>query len=110
MSVLETDIIDYIYLDDDAQTPVLVVSDPLTWKPPEDERHLNVLREKLNAQIAFVETGQIKGVWPRYAGGAVRVEVVARCPLNELAAHFYVVAREVMSTANMDLRFQLLDA
>ncbi|HEY2050015.1 MAG TPA: DUF6572 domain-containing protein [Caulobacteraceae bacterium] len=110
MSVLETDIIDYIYLDDDAQTPVLVVSDPLAWTPPEDERHLSVLREKLNAQIAFVETGQIKGVWPRYAGGSVRVEVVARCRLTEQAAHFYIVAREVMSTANMDLRFQLLDA
>jgi hypothetical protein len=110
MSVLETDIIDYIYLDDDAQTPVLVVSDPLTWKPPEDERHLDVLRDKLNAQIAFVETGQLKGVWPRYAGGFVRVEVVARCPLSGPAAHFYFVARQVMSTANMDLRFQLLDA
>ena len=110
MSVLETDIIDYIYLDSDTETPVLVVSDPLTWKPPEDQRHLDVLRDKLNAQIAFVETGQIRGVWPRYAGGAVRVEVVARCRLTEPAAHFYVVAREVMSTANMDLRFQLLDA
>ena len=110
MSVLETDIIDYIYLDEDAETPVLVVSDPLTWKPPEDERHLDVLRDKLNAQIAFVETGQLKGVWPRYAGGFVRVEVVARCPLSGPAAHFYFVARQVMSTANMDLRFQLLDA
>ena len=110
MSVLETDIIDYIYLDDDASTPVLVVSDPLTWAPPEDQHHLDVLRDKLNAQIAFVETGQIKGVWPAYAGGAVRVEVIARCRLTEPASHFYVLARRVMSNANMDLRFQLLDA
>jgi hypothetical protein len=110
MSVLDTDLIDYIYLDDDTDTPVLVVSDPLTWRPPEDQRHLDVLRDKLNAQIAFVETGQIKGVWPGYAGGTVRVEVVARCPLTEPAAHFYAVARKVMTDANMDLRFQLLDA
>jgi hypothetical protein len=40
----------------------------------------------------------------------VRVEVVARCPLTQSAAHFYAVARKVMTTANMDLRFQLLDA
>jgi hypothetical protein len=110
MSVLETDLIDYIYLDDEEQVPVLVVSDPLTWRPPEDQRHLDVLREKLNAQITFVETGQIKGVWSDYAGGLVRVEVIGRCPLTEMAGEFYDVARQVMTAANMDLRFQLLDA
>ncbi len=30
VSVLETDLIDYIYLDGQDETPVLVVSDPLT--------------------------------------------------------------------------------
>lgn len=110
MSVLETDLIDYIYLDDEDETPVLVVSDPLTWRPPEDQRHLDALRDKLNAQIAFIETGQIRSVWPGFDGRQVRVEVVARCPLTESASHFYALARQVMTKANMDLRFQLLDA
>ncbi|MEO8925560.1 MAG: DUF6572 domain-containing protein [Caulobacteraceae bacterium] len=110
MSVLETDLIDYIYLDDDTDTCVLVVSDPLSWRPPDDARHLGALRDKLNAQIAFVESGQIRGVWPDYAGGTVRVEVVARCRLTRSAGEFYGLARDVMERANMDLRFQLLDA
>ncbi|HWE98331.1 MAG TPA: DUF6572 domain-containing protein [Caulobacteraceae bacterium] len=110
MSVLDTDLVDYIYLDDATETPVLVVSDPLTWRPPEDQHHLDMLRDKLNAQIAFVETGQIRGVWPGFRGGAVRVEVVARCPLTTMAERFYDIARQVMTGANMDLRFQLLDA
>ena len=110
MSVLETDVVDYIYLDDDAETPVLVVCDPLTWRPPEDQRHLDALRDKLNTQIAFVETGQIRGVWPAYDGRIVRVEVVAHCPLTQAAGEFYSLAREVMTSANMDLRVQLLDA
>ena len=90
--------------------PVLVVSDPLTWRPPEDQRHLDMLRDKLNAQIAFIETGQIKLVWPEFDGRAVRVEVVARCPLTHTASEFYALAAKVMTKANMDLRFQLLDA
>ena len=110
MSVRDIDIVDYVYLDDDTQTPVLVVSDPLTWKPPEDETHLDLLREKLNAQIAFVETGQIKSVWPGYAGGLVKVEVVAKCALTRAAEEFYGLARKTMSEANMDLRFHLCDA
>jgi len=110
MSVLDTDLVDYVYLEDDTQTPVLVVSDPLTWRPPEDESHLETLRVKLNSQIAFVETGQIKSVWPGFAGGLVRVEVVARHSLNRMAEDFYDVARRVMKDANMDLRFHLCDA
>ncbi|MHB8529466.1 MAG: DUF6572 domain-containing protein [Caulobacteraceae bacterium] len=109
MSVLETDLVDYIYLDDETDTPVLVVSDPMTWKPPEDELHLAALRDKLNAQIAFVETGQIRQVWAPWDGRLVRVEVVARCPLTQAASEFYGLAARVMTGANMELRFQLCD-
>ena len=110
MSVLDTDQIDFVYLDERTATPVIVVSDPLTWRPPEDEDHLEVLRTKLNAQIAFVETGQIKGVWPGYAGGRVKVEVIARCALTRMAQEFYGVAERVMRDANMALDFHLCDA
>lgn len=110
MSVLETDLIDYVYVNDGDDTPVLVVSDPLSWRPPEDETHLDVLREKLNAQIAFVETGQIKTVWPPYSGGLVRVEVVARHALTQAAEEFYGLARRVMREANMSLEFKLCQA
>ena len=75
-----------------------------------EESHLDMLRDKLNAQIAFVESGQIKGVWPHYDGGRVKVEVVARCPLNAIASQFYVQAGQVMTQANMDLCFRLWDA
>jgi hypothetical protein len=109
MSVLDTDMVDYVYLDDQTQTPVLVVSDPLSWKPPEDGDHLDALREKLNAQIAFVETGQIRGVWPGYTGGLVKVEVVARYALDRAARDFYALASEVMQKANMSLDFRLCD-
>ncbi len=110
MSVLETDLVDYVYLDEQELMPVIVVSDPLTWKPPEDERHLDALRDKLNAQIAFVETGQIKGVWPGYEGGLVKVEVMARFALNKAAEEFYTLASGVMQKANMRLDFCLCDA
>jgi hypothetical protein len=109
MSVLDIDLVDYVYLDDDTQTPVLVVSDPLTWKPPADEDHLDALRDKLNAQIAFVETGQIRSVWPGYAGGLVKVEVVARYALSHAAKEFYSIAWGVMQKSNMQLDFRLCD-
>lgn len=110
MSVRDIDIVDYVYLEDGTQTPVLVVSDPLTWRPPEDEDHLEMLREKLNSQIAFVESGQIKTIWEPYSGGLVRVEVIARHALSGPAHEFYRVAAKVMRKSNMDLQFRLCDA
>ena len=53
MSVLETDLVDYIYLDEDEATPVLVVSDPLTWRPPEDATHLDALRDRFRNTAAW---------------------------------------------------------
>jgi hypothetical protein len=110
MSVRDIDIIDYVYLEDETGTPVLVVSDPLTWKPPEDEDHLELLREKLNSQIAFVENGQLCSIYPPYRGGIVRVEVVARHALNEAAKEFYGIAERVMRKSKIDLQFRLCDA
>lgn len=110
MTVLETNLVDYIYLEEDEEIPVLVVSDPLSWRPPEDRHHLQALRDKLKAQVEFVETGQICGVWPAYKGGLVRVQVYASCSLTEAARDFYHLAGEAMTEANMELRVRLLDA
>jgi hypothetical protein len=40
MSVRETDTIDYIYLEEESEAPVLVVSDPLGWTKQEESSHI----------------------------------------------------------------------
>ena len=109
MSVQEVDTVDYIYLEETTEAPVLVVSDPLGWKPGEEGHHIELLAEKLNTQIAFVNTGQILQVWPEFRDGKiVWVEVAGRCALSERARDFYQHAGQVMADANMSLRFMLL--
>lgn len=110
MSVREVDVVDYVYLEDDTQIPVLVVSDPLGWKEPDIDGHLELLREKLNSQIAFVDSGQINTLWEPYSGGMVRVEVIARHALTAEGYEFYRAAAEVMRESNIDLQFRLCDA
>jgi hypothetical protein len=109
MSVQETDTIDYIYLEERSDAPVLVVSDPLGWSPPEEAPHIELLTEKLNTQIAFVNTGQIVQVWPEFREDRiVWVEVAARCALSPRAEQFYQHAGSVLAEANMKLRLMLL--
>jgi hypothetical protein len=109
MSVRETDTIDYIYLEEESEAPVLVVSDPLGWTKQEESSHIELLTEKLNTQIAFVNTGQLVQVWPEFHDGKiVWVEVAARCALSQRAHEFYQHAGGVMADANMKLRLMLL--
>jgi hypothetical protein len=109
MSVQEIDTVDYIYLEDETEAPVLVVSDPLGWTPREEKPHIELLTEKLNTQIVFVNTGQIVQVWPEFRDGKiVWVEVAGRCALSPRAEEFYHHAGQVLADANMRLRFMLL--
>jgi hypothetical protein len=109
MSVRETEEIDYIYLEEPAHRPVLVVSDPLGWKPPEAREHIELLRQKLNNQIVFVASGQIEKVWPDWKGDEpVLIEVTAHHALTGPAQDFYAQAEEVLDEAGIRLRFTLL--
>lgn len=109
MSVRETEEIDYIYLEEPARCPVLVVSDPLGWRPPEEREHIELLRQKLNSQIVFVSSGQIEKVWPNWKGEApVIIEVAGQHALTRSAEEFYARAEEVLDEAGMRLRFTLL--
>jgi hypothetical protein len=109
MSVQESDTIDYIYVEEDSEDPVLVVSDPLGWTPPEEEPHLGLLADKLSTQQVFVNSGQIAKVWPSFRDGKlVWVEVAGRCSLSARAEDFYRQAGEVLAESNIGLRFMLL--
>ena len=109
MSVRETDTIDYIYLEEQSEAPVLVVSDPLGWSPREEADHIELLAEKLNTQITFVNSGQIMQVWPEFRDGRiVWVEVAARCALSPKAEEFYQHAGGVLADQGMKLRLMLL--
>ena len=109
MSVQEIDTVDYIYLEEEDHTPVLVVSDPLGWNPAEEGHHIGLLTDKLNTQVQFVSSGQILRVWPDFRDGTlVWVEVAARCALSERARDFYDHASSALSETNMGLRVMLL--
>ena len=68
-----------------------------------------LLADKLSTQQAFVSSGQIAKVWPRFRDGkVVWVEVAARCALSTRAEDFYHHAGKVLAESNIGLRFVLL--
>jgi hypothetical protein len=92
--------IDLAGLERDGSAIVLTIADGLGWA---DERgHLVALQRKLDAYLAFIESGQVFDVYPEAAGCRVVVDVVTGMPMAPAGAELLrlaaVVARELGAT------------
>jgi len=57
MSVIDRKVIDFGHEDDDKVT--ICISDHIPWKSDEIKAHLEVLQDKINDYLEFIESGQI---------------------------------------------------
>lgn len=107
MSVEETEVVDFIGTERSTGSVVLTVSDHLRWDE-ESDRHLNMLQDKLNTYLRFVESGEILSAYPGSKGRPVTIEVVGKVELPPIAQRFLDAARDAIRDAGFDLRFKLL--
>ena len=106
MSIDQTDKIDFLVKDQNHGRAVLIISDHLPWD--EDEaQHLLLLQEKLNAYLAFIESGQILREKPTVKGLPVVIQILAKYPLSQRAIGFYRLAETEIANTGVTLDFQL---
>lgn len=67
MGVEQTTVIDFIGIDPASGAVCLTIADALDWDPD----HLRLLQDKLNAYLAFVESGELLWAYPLAAGRPV---------------------------------------
>jgi hypothetical protein len=95
MSLDKLDVVDAVGTEKNSDTVVLNLLDEWDW---DDERgHLFALQDKLNAYLAFVETGQIYEDYPTAAGKSLRIDIISRYPVPEAALAFLAKAATVAS-------------
>ena len=105
MAVDQTDKIDAIGVDRRSGCVVLTISDHLPWTSVADG-HLALLREKLNAYLAFIESGQLIKAYPDAAGRHVVINLVGKYDLSAPASEFLDNATATVSAAGLTLRFE----
>lgn len=66
MGLEQAAVIDFIGIDEVSGVVHLTIADAREW----DADHLRVLQEKLNAYLAFVESGELYSAYPSAARGA----------------------------------------
>lgn len=109
MSILDTKIIDMWGIPKwDLSKIVLCVSDHLEWgDKAEQGEHLQLLQDKLNAYIAFIESGEIYTEIPGALGKSPIIRINGLYKLPEQGEFFIDRAAKVLKEAGIGLEFVL---
>lgn len=106
MTVEQTQIVDAIGVETATGLAVLTISDHLSWH--DDVAHLETLQAKLNAYLAFLESGEVYRAYPASEGRKFRIDVVFRLQPPSSAEVFLETARGVIEGAGFGLSWRVL--
>jgi hypothetical protein len=105
MSINQTDTIDIISTSPDGKV-ILTISDQYSW---EETRHLQMLQDKINAYLKFIESGQVIDSYPHAGGRETRIEAVFKFePTNETTS-FLEKAKSVITGAEISFQWRVLN-
>jgi hypothetical protein len=79
MSVEDLQVIDFVSIDLNGNA-VLTISDHLEWK--EDNEHLLILQNKINAYLAAVENGDLYDNYPNAKDRKIVIDISLKYALN----------------------------
>lgn len=106
MSIDQTDVVDFVTIEEQSGDVLLTISDHLFWGE-NDSEHMYLLQEKINTYLRFIESGEIFTKFPMTKGKNIAINVVGQFPLSEEAATFFDNAGVVIRQAGFALKFRL---
>lgn len=104
MSVEQANVIDTIGIDPVTGSVTMTATDHLEW---ESDEHLLLLQNKLNAYLAFVESGEIFETYPAAVGKSVKFDVVCKFPPDDKALQFFALCSEVVRSAGFEFGYRV---
>ena len=107
MSILESDVIDIVTVDRDTDRVVLLITDHLEW---DDDHHLFLLQDKINAYLRCLESGEINDSFPAAKGRNADIEVVMKYEPSSLALAFLQRAGQIGEGAGFGFRHRVSDS
>jgi uncharacterized protein DUF6572 len=105
MTVEQRNVIDIISRDKESGQVILTVSDHLEWS--DSTRHQEILQAKLNAYLAFVESGGILTKFPDAAERTILVKVVLKFKPDPEGRAFLQRAQEAIEKAGFAFMYNV---
>jgi hypothetical protein len=107
MTIEQTASIDFASIDSDSGKIMLTISDHLLWNGDQGI-HVQLLQDKLNSYLRFVESGEIRKKIPGSQGREVAINVVGKFDLSDQAKLFYDRATQAITNAGIEFKFSLM--
>jgi hypothetical protein len=105
MSVDEPSLIDIISFDPATRETVLTISDHLDWA--DAVHHQEILQRKLNAYLAFVESGELLEKYPDAEDTAICLKIVLKFKPDQEGLLFLSRAQQAVKLAGFRLEHHL---
>lgn len=108
MTIDQSNVVDAIGVDKETGDLVLTIVDHLEWTSNFDE-HLQLLQEKLDTYLCFIESGEIYQTYPDAKNRPVLIDVVYMYPLNRQALNIFNMVIWIIEGAGMRLRHRIFN-
>jgi hypothetical protein len=106
MSVDNPNIIDLVGIDQDGNV-VLTISDHLEWD--DNNEHLLVLQEKINAYIGSIESGDLIENYPDAKNRNILIRIELKYSPDKDGAEFLERVKEILGPAGFNFQYEKLD-
>src|SRR5579863_5336311 len=104
MSIDDPKVIDIASIDPKGIV-ILTISDHLDWQ--DNKNHIRLLQQKLNAYLAFVESGDIFQKYPEAKDRPVVFRVVSKFRPDFEGERFLIQAKSIVESAGFSLKHEL---
>jgi hypothetical protein len=105
MSIEKTDKIDLLGLNKETGNIELAIIDPLSWN--NTDYHLQLLQDKVNAYLSFIESGEIYDVYPEANNHKFKIIVYINYQPNEFGNNFIRKLGKILSDAGYGFQLKL---
>lgn len=105
MSIEQTNVVDFIGIEESTGRVVLTISDHLPW---DDDEHFPLLQEKLNRYLAFIESGEIHESYPEASGRMPVIDLVLKHRPGEEVVRLLELAKEQIEGGDIEFRYGAL--
>ena len=105
MSVENRMIIDFISEKED--NVILTISDHLEWD--EENEHIFLLQEKINAYLIAIESGQLNKKYPNSIGKKVIISVALKYDPDENGVLFLSKVKDTLSNSGYGFSYYILE-
>lgn len=105
MSINQTNTIDIIGTSPE-ENVILTISDHHSW---DEVWHLQLLQDKINAYLQFIESGQIFKDYPNAIGRELIIETIMKFKPNVEAVSFLERAKEIANSSNIGFQWRVLN-